>query len=658
MLDAAILLAFVGYSVWAGLRARRAASADLESYFLAGRTLRGWKAGTSMAATQFAADTPLLVMGLVATAGVFALWRLWIYGLAFLLLAFVFSGMWRRAGVITDAELTELRYGGEGALWLRGFKSIYYGVVFNCAVLAMVLKATLIFTEALLPWHEWLPGWAWSPVASLIAASGAVVASGVTGLAPDVATVNNFISIILIFTFTTFYSLTGGLRGVVRTDIAQFALAIIGTIGLAWVVAAEAGGLWSIPRRLSEMYGAEAARAMLSWAPAGGAAEAALAPLVIVVVLQWLFQMNSDGTGYLAQRAMACRNAAEARIAGVTFAWLQILLRTLPWLVIAAGLLLVYPVEGLLGDPGLAADREATFVFAVRDLLPIGLYGIMLTALLAALASTLDSHLNWGASYFTNDLYKRILCERLIEREPKRRELVLVARLSNILIVLLALAILPLVESIQAAWHITLTLGAGVGLVLALRWVWERINLWSELAAIGASLVVAPVLLWLSQWAGGVEAPEELSPLARAGWTLGSSSEAQLLAVAVISTTVVLATALLTAPTRPDRLDAFYTRVRPMGFWRATAARIDPGRRPGDELARALGVMILCAASLYLCLYGCGRLLLPPVDGARWPAAAALLAGVGLIPVWWTLGIRRAPRDTGPQADQSEAPLR
>src|SRR5690606_29612156 len=163
------------------------------------------------------------------------------------------------------------------------------------------------------------------------------------------------------------------------TDIAQFALAIIGTIGMAWIVAAEAGGLAAIPDRLSAMYGAEAATTMLSWAPWGiSCAEAALAPLIIVVALQWLFQMNSDGTGYLAQRSMACRNPAEARIAGVTFAWLQILLRSLPWLVIAAGLLLVYPVEDL-ADPGLAAQREATFVFAVRDLLPPVLFGIMAT---------------------------------------------------------------------------------------------------------------------------------------------------------------------------------------------------------------------------------------------------------------------------------------
>jgi Na+/proline symporter len=156
-LDAAILLAFAIYAVSSGLRARRTASTGLAEYFLAGRSLPGWKAGISMAATQFAADTPLLVTGLIATAGIFSLWRLWIYALAFLLLGFVLAPSWRRAGVLTDAELAEVRYGGAGAAWLRGVKAVYFGLVFNCAVLAMVLWAAKEIAEPFLRWHQWLP---------------------------------------------------------------------------------------------------------------------------------------------------------------------------------------------------------------------------------------------------------------------------------------------------------------------------------------------------------------------------------------------------------------------------------------------------------------------------------------------------------------------
>src|SRR5690606_4803881 len=187
------------------------------------------------------------------------------------------------------------------------------------------------------------------------------------------------------------------------------------------------------------------------------------------------------------------------------------------------------------------------------------------------------------------------------------------------------------------------TLGAGVGLVLALRWVWERINLWSEIGAIAASLVVAPVLLWVSLWAGGIKDPEALGGTQRAAWTLGSSSEAQLLTVAAVSTAVVLATAFLLPPTRPDRLDAFYQRVRPMGLWRRTAQRLDPQRQPRRELARALLVAGLCALSLFLCPYGAGRMLLPAPDGGRALAAVALIAGAAIVPAWWILGIRQAP---------------
>jgi SSS family solute:Na+ symporter len=164
MLDLLIVLAFIAYAVTSGFRARGKASESLEEYFLAGKTLKGWQAGTSMAATQFAADTPLLVTGLIATAGIYAVWRLWIYGIAFLLLAFVFSAHWRRAGVLTDAELTEIRYSGRGVLPLRVLKALYYGTVINCVVLAMVLVAAIRIAEVFLPWHLWLPAGVYDPV--------------------------------------------------------------------------------------------------------------------------------------------------------------------------------------------------------------------------------------------------------------------------------------------------------------------------------------------------------------------------------------------------------------------------------------------------------------------------------------------------------------
>ena len=210
LIDVLIIAAFVIYAVSSGFRNKGQASKNLEEYFLAGRTLPGWKAGLSMAATQFAADTPLLVTGLIATAGIFALWQLWIFALAFLLMGFVLAPSWRRAGVLTDAELTEVRYGRTPATVLRGVKAIYFGTIFNCTVLAWVLFATSKIAEPFLLWNQWLPPAVFQPVVDLVQWVGVPLTIG--GLDdPEVwiKTANNLVSILMILTVTTFYSATG-----------------------------------------------------------------------------------------------------------------------------------------------------------------------------------------------------------------------------------------------------------------------------------------------------------------------------------------------------------------------------------------------------------------------------------------------------------------
>lgn len=377
MIDLAIILGFVVYALGAGLRARRAASRSLDSYFLADRTLPGWKSGLSMAATQFAADTPLLVTGLVATAGVFALWRLWIYGLAFLLMAFVFAALWRRGAVLTDAELTEVRYSGPGTLTLRVLKAIYYGTVINCVVMAMVLVAAVRIAEVFLPWHDWLPAGLHGAVVALVGALGLDLGGSITGLPPEVASANSLISILLMLAFTAGYSTTGGLRGVVNTDMVQFALAMGGTAAYAWVALEAAGGLGGLSDRVVEVYGSVRAAEMLSYTPPTGTD--VLMPFLVIIGLQWLFQMNADGTGYLAQRSMACRTDDDAQQAGIIFAWAQVFVRSLLWLAIAVSLLVLHPFSGG------AAEGEMLFVTGIDELLGPGLRGLMLCGLLAAL---------------------------------------------------------------------------------------------------------------------------------------------------------------------------------------------------------------------------------------------------------------------------------
>jgi Na+/proline symporter len=620
VIDLVIVLLFVAYSVANGFRHRARASQNLEEYFLAGRSVRGWRAGTSLAATQFAADTPLLVTGLIATGGVFLLWRLWIYGLGFLMIGFLLGRAWRRARVITDAELTEIRYSGRGALALRGLKAVYYGTVMNCTIMAMVLVAATRISEVFLPWHLWLPEAVYGRLLAMVEAVGVPLASGATDLGPWTATTNNLLSIAAILGFTGLYSTTGGLRAVIATDTVQFALAMIGTLGYAIVVVHRCGGLDSMLGGLVEHYGRAQASRFLSYRPEGWDA---LMPLLVIVSLQWLFERNSDGTGYFAQRMMACRADRDARVAAVTFTWLQIVLRSVLWLLIGVGLLVVYPF-----DPGAAAgeafvtERETLFATGVRDLLPVGLRGLMLTGLLAALASTLDTHLSWGASYWSNDLYLRILNRGVLRREPSTREQVLVARLSNLVILGIALAIMSQLESIQTAWYVTLLFGAGTGGVLVLRWLWERANLFSELSAIVVSLALAPVIL----------------SCVEAEWL-------RLLLMASASTMVVLAVTLLTPPTAEPVRVGFYQRVDPPGFWRRTAhAAGDDPARPQRRFRRGVWATLVTSVSVYLVLVGLGRLLLPDPGGTGALPWILTAAGLALCPCWlWELLRRDEP---------------
>ncbi len=652
--DLLILSLFVLYAIASGLRNRRAASRDLEAYFLADRSLPGWKAGLSMAATQFAADTPLLVTGLVATAGIFALWQLWIYALAFLLMGFLLAPGWRRAGVVTDAELTEVRYGGRAAVVLRAIKAFWFGTVFNCVVLAFVFFAAAKIAEPFLLWDAWLPAALFQPLVGLVEWVGTPVTLG----APDdpavwVRTASNLISIVLILAVAAFYSMTGGLRSVVATDVVQLAVMFAATAVFAWLVVREAGGLAVLPDRIGEMFAAGGPggirpHEILAFTP--GQAREASAAVLALFGLQWLIQINADGTGYLAQRSMACRSDADAHTAAIVFTFTQVLVRSLLWIPLALGLLVLFPPDlvGLAGaeaagaggtgalDPALLqADREATYVRGMAELLPPGLRGLMVTGMLAALASTVDTHLNWGASYWTNDLYRRFVCQLWLGREPSARSLVRVARASNVALTIIALGIMTSLTSINEAWQVSLLLGAGIGVVLILRWIWWRMNAWGEIAAIAASVVAAPVSMA----------------------TVSDDQHAvRLLVVAVVATGAALAAVVVAGPEDRARLVAFYRKVRPVGFWGPVAREAARVGGSGDatvkgnpdsatdsgpaRLVRAAAATGTCALSLFCLLVGIGSWMVGS-PAPEWAPSAGVwqlglvALGLGLTPVWW-----------------------
>lgn len=627
-IDFLILAAFIFYSLYSGFKERKRASLNLEEYFLAGRGVPGWKAGISMAATQFAADTPLLVMGLIATAGLFALWQLWIYAISFLLVGFLLAPSWRRARVLTDAEFAELRYGGKAALFLRGFKAVYFGTIFNCAVLAMVLLAATRIAEPFLFWDQWLPSALYDGLRALVAALDLKMT--LAAASPDEVlrlSTNNFISIGVIVGVTAMYSMMGGLRSVINTDVGQFALMMLASLIYTWTAVAQAGGLGAVGEglaRLNETGRLAMDRMELTGLDPSTAANAGAA-LLLAFGVQWLIQMNSDGTGYIAQRIMACRSDRDARIATLVFSFAQILLRSLLWIPLGLALLTLFPPAA--GDAGtlFKAEREATFILGMKEHLPPGALGILLTGMLAALASTLDTHLNWGASYWTNDLYRRLYCEELRRKQPSGRSLVWVARLANMLILALSLYVMNHLNSIQEAWQFSLLLGAGMGLPLILRWLWWRMNSWAEIAAILASLAAAPLAL-------------ALFSADRIGERLLFMAAASLAASAVAI--------MVAGPESRATLERFVERVRPAGYWGEWDARYAlHGRR---RLWRGLSATLLAALTLFSLLVAFGSMLADSPAPWHMPypwtyRVALLVLGLALIPLWWPAVTAAAP---------------
>ncbi|MGB0909000.1 MAG: sodium:solute symporter family protein [Nitrospirales bacterium] len=626
-LDFIILVSFIAYALINGLRSRSVSSQNLEEYFLAGRSLKGWQAGISMAATQFAADTPLLVTGLIATSGIFALWRLWIYALAFLLMGFLLSASWRRVGVLTDAELTEVRYGGQAAALLRGIKAIYFGTIINCTILAMVLLAATRLAEPFLVWNIWLPEFIYRPLLQLVqTVSIPFTLTETSATNVWILSTNNLLSIGVIVLVTLLYSTTGGLRSVVATDIVQFTIAIIASGIFAWYVIQHVGGLHGLQERLSTMYRPVGpANLTFDQLVAFTPSEAKYASLAILLAygLQWLFQMNADGTGYLAQRSMACRSDHDAKQAAIVFTLAQVLLRSLIWLPLGLGLLLVFPPDLGMVNTNYVADREFTFIRGIKELLPSGVLGFMLVGMLAALASTIDTHLNWGASYWTNDIYKRFLCQQWLKREPSDRSLVWIARSANILILLISLLIVPFLSSIQTAWHVSLLLGSGIGVTLVLRWIWWRINAWGELASIATSILLAPLLLW------------QTSQIEEATRLLIMGGGATMMSILV---------SLLTPAEKQLHLEEFYRRARPPGFWGPIAARCRQSSHEAQfRFWKAILATLLATLSIFCILIGVGSFITqsPSPAWIQWRAGwitALFITGVGLVPLWLRLG--------------------
>ena len=438
-----IVLYFVASVAIALLYSRRAGGST-EEYFLSGRALPWWLAGTSMVATTFAADTPLVVTGLTVKYGIAGNWLWWSFLMSGMLTAILYARLWRRAGIMTDAEFAELRYAGKPAAFLRGFRACYLALAINSIII----------------------GWVTAAMAKIL---------GLTlGVGKWQATV-------ALFVLTALYSTLSGLWGVIVTDFFQFVFAMAGCIALAWFALGAVGGMSGLLAALHARFPDDAPLALVpdlhsAWMPA----ITFFAYVAVNWWASWYPGAEPGGGGYVAQRIMSTRNERHALLAALWFNIAHYALRPWPWIVVALASMVLYP--GL-------EDPESGYVRVMVGILPPFWRGFLLAAFFAAYMSTIATQLNWGASYLVNDVYRRFW-------RPDRTEAHYagVGRLATLLMMVISGVATFYIGSVEGAWKFLLAIGAGTGLVYLLRWYWWRINAWSEVSAMAVALVVSLVL--------------------------------------------------------------------------------------------------------------------------------------------------------------------
>ncbi|HEX2249938.1 MAG TPA: sodium:solute symporter family protein [Gemmatimonadales bacterium] len=529
-----------------GLAYTRKASQSLADYFVSGRSLPWWLAGTSMVATTFAADTPLAVAGLVAKYGVAGNWLWWNGAFSGVLTVFFFSRLWRRAGVLTDVEFAELRYGGRPAAVLRGFRALYLALPINLIIMGWVTRAMVTILAITLDVNPW---------------AAAVLLFGVTAL----------------------YSVLSGLWGVIVTDVFQFVVAMGGSILLAVLAVDAVGGLDMLTTRVGERFGsAEAAFGVIpptdqAWLP--------LSTLLVFLGVQWWATwypgQEPGGGGYVVQRILSAKDERHGLLATLWFTIAHYAIRPWPWILVGFVALLRYP--------GLTNPEEG-YVRVMVDILPSPFKGLLLAAFAAAYMSTISTHLNWGASYLVNDVYLRF-----IRPQASPRAQVLASRIATAVLMVCSLIVMSFLTSVEQGWKLLIGLGAGTGLVFILRWYWWRVNAWSEISAMTASFVTSVLLASMEY--------DLANP------SSASYAKTMLITVGV-TTAVWLGVTLATAPESTATLDRFYRRVRPGGpGWRSVSSRLGYGDDPIPGGALSWMNWVAGVASVYSAVFAIGALV-------------------------------------------------
>ncbi|MFN2604086.1 MAG: sodium:solute symporter family protein [Gemmatimonadaceae bacterium] len=585
-IDWAIVASYFLLSTVIGLMFTKRGGESLDEYFLSGRSVSWWLAGASMVATTFAADTPLVVTGLVVAHGVAGNWLWWNLVMSGMLTVFFFARLWRRANVMTDVEFAEIRYSGKPARFLRGFRALYLAIPINLIILGWVTRAMIkILTISL-------------------------------GVSPVLA-------VGICFVITVVYSVAAGLWAVLWTDLIQFIIKMSAVIILAVYAVNAVGGIQMMRTKLIEHFGSETAALSVmpvSVTPTGIHAYAWMPLLALTVFLSvqwwaaWYPGAEPGGGGYIAQRIFSARTEKDGVLATLFFQVAHYAIRPWPWIVTGLATIILYPN---------LVDKESGYVHAFVDLLPTPWRGVMMAGFAAAYMSTVGTQLNWGASYLVNDFYKRFL-----KPNESEKHYVTVARFATVFLFIASIGVTSQLSSIERAWRFLLALGAGTGLVLILRWYWWRINAWSEISAMICSFIVSAIAFQT--------VPQHFAP-----GDPNADATIMLITVAV-STVVWLSVTYMTAPVADEVLEAFYRRVRPGGpGWRRIAEKAGFGREgiPGGALAWTNWIAGIVA--VYATLFGIGKLIF----GAM--TEGIIMLAIALVAFLWIARSFRQESDAG-----------
>ncbi|MCA2968341.1 MAG: Na+:solute symporter [Acidobacteriaceae bacterium] len=577
--DWLVVALYFALNIAIGFYYKARAGKSVEEFFLSGRDVPWWLAGTSMVATTFAADTPLAVTGMVARYGVAGNWLWWNFVASGMLTVFFYARLWRRSGVTTDIEFSEIRYAGKPAAFLRGFRALYFGLPINCIVLGWVNLAMVKILMMIL----------------------------------DVDKATALGIVIGLIAVTSFISTLSGLWGVLVTDVVQFFIKMAMVIVLAYCAVDAVGGMDQMLLKLAALDRAKGIApggtgGVLSFVPDLNSPWMPMITFLVYISLNWwaVWYPGSEpgGGGYVAQRMMCAKDERHSLLATLWFNIAHYALRPWPWILVGLASIILYPD---------LADKESGYVKVMIDHLPPSLRGLMVAGFAAAYMSTIATQLNWGASYIVNDFYRRF-----VRPEATEPQLVRVSQLITVLLTVVSAVVTFYMESISGAWKLLIVTGAGTGGVLLLRWYWWRINAWSEVAAMSVAFVVSVALQLV--WGLDSDNPEQFAYLMMI--TVG------------LTTAAWLAATFLTAPESRETLVAFYRRTRPSRTGWGPVARLAPDVKPAADGLDNLLCWLCGCVMIYGSLFGIGKIVLRETATGVGMLAVAAVAGAV---IYWNL---------------------